>query len=109
MGRHLGILRGVARVIAIFAAIVFLPDTKLPAQASTARPLLVAHRGLGQTLHSEGLMRCFRQGSFGGIRPGKLAGLAHILVESVRCHIEAVRPCGRTKVQEYPCEIGGIF
>lgn len=48
-------LRYALLFILVFAAAVFLLNTNLFAPESDARPLIIAHRGLGQTYHREGL------------------------------------------------------
>jgi glycerophosphoryl diester phosphodiesterase len=49
------ILRIASLMLVAIAAVLFLLNTSLIASAPTKRPLLVAHRGLGQTFHREGL------------------------------------------------------
>jgi glycerophosphoryl diester phosphodiesterase len=48
-------LRYALLFILVFAAAVFLLNTNLLAPDSDAKPLVIAHRGLGQTYHREGL------------------------------------------------------
>jgi glycerophosphoryl diester phosphodiesterase len=48
-------LRYAILFLLVFAAAVFLLNTNLLAPESDARPLIIAHRGLGQTYHREGL------------------------------------------------------
>lgn len=48
-------LRYALLFILAFGAAVFLLNTNLFAPESEARPLIIAHRGLGQTFHREGL------------------------------------------------------
>ncbi len=48
-------LRYAAIAIVILGAAIFLNNTNLLAPASEARPLVIAHRGLGQTFPREGL------------------------------------------------------
>jgi hypothetical protein len=48
-------LRYALLFLLVFAAAVFLLNTNLLAPESDAKPLVIAHRGLGQTFHREGL------------------------------------------------------
>jgi glycerophosphoryl diester phosphodiesterase len=48
-------LRYALLAIGLFAAVSFLINTDLLAPTADSRPLLIAHRGLGQTFHREGL------------------------------------------------------
>lgn len=48
-------LRYAAVAILVIGAAIFLHNTNLLAPDSEARPLVIAHRGLGQTFHREGL------------------------------------------------------
>lgn len=52
MGR---ILRAIAIVLAVFGVTVFVLNTNMLAPEPEAAPLVIAHRGLGQTFHREGL------------------------------------------------------
>lgn len=48
-------LRAFLLLIVVFAAGIFLVNTNLFAPTATERPQVIAHRGLGQTFHREGL------------------------------------------------------
>src|SRR5690349_15510715 len=48
-------LRYALLALGLFAALAFLLNTDLLAPEPEGRPLLIAHRGLGQTFHREGL------------------------------------------------------
>ncbi|TKT76893.1 glycerophosphodiester phosphodiesterase family protein [Aquamicrobium sp. LC103] len=49
------IFKALALIVAAFVAVAFVVNTDLLAPESAARPLLIAHRGLGQTYSREGL------------------------------------------------------
>ncbi|WP_291744393.1 glycerophosphodiester phosphodiesterase family protein [Bauldia sp.] len=51
----LRIFRYIAAIIVLLAAGIFILNTNLLAPASAEKPMLIAHRGLGQTFHREGL------------------------------------------------------
>jgi glycerophosphoryl diester phosphodiesterase len=55
MRRFLRLLAAVAIFVLVFAAVLFLLNTNLLAPEPEAKPLVIAHRGLGQTFHREGL------------------------------------------------------
>ncbi len=55
MRRLLRILRAVAVFILVFAAVLFLLNTSRFAPPRPGKPIVLAHRGLGQTFHREGL------------------------------------------------------
>src|SRR5690606_3335319 len=55
MRRFIRILTYIAAFIVVFAAVLFLLNTNAFAPAPTEKPLVIAHRGLGQTYHREGI------------------------------------------------------
>lgn len=55
MRRFFRVLGYVAAFIVVFAAALFLLNTNAFAPAPTEKPLVIAHRGLGQTYHREGI------------------------------------------------------
>ena len=55
MRRFFRVLGTVAAFIVVFAAALFLLNTNAFAPAPTEKPLVIAHRGLGQTFHREGI------------------------------------------------------
>ena len=55
MHRLFRFLAAASIFVLVFAAVVFLLNTSLLAPAPQAKPLVIAHRGLGQTFHREGL------------------------------------------------------
>lgn len=55
MRHFLRILAYFAVFVVVFAAVLFLLNTSVLAPAPEAKPLVIAHRGLGQTFHREGL------------------------------------------------------
>ena len=55
MSRFLLIVRRLALLLLALAALVFALNTNLLAPAPSGRPLVIAHRGLGQTYHREGI------------------------------------------------------
>ncbi len=55
MRRLFRILRAIAIILIAFAAIAFVLNTNLLATPPDARPLVIAHRGLGQTFHRENI------------------------------------------------------
>ena len=55
MHRFLRFIAAAAIFVLVFAAALFLLNTNLLAPEPEAKPLVIAHRGLGQTYHREGL------------------------------------------------------
>lgn len=55
MRRSLRFLRAAGLLVLAAALAVFALNTNLLAPAPTAKPLVIAHRGLGQTFHREGI------------------------------------------------------
>lgn len=62
--------------IAVFALVVFVLNTNLLTPESEAKPLVIAHRGLGQTFHREGPTgeTCTADQPGGPHRPGPPCG-----------------------------------
>lgn len=55
MSRTFRIIRAILIIVAVFVVTVFFLNTNLFAPEPEAAPLVIAHRGLGQTYHREGI------------------------------------------------------